>query len=191
MVEKLTLDEKKVLLAVAREAIVSATQNQKLPEIDLDRYSLILKENGASFVTLHTKSSGKLRGCIGSLEAYQPLIKDVQVHAVAAALEDNRFPPVSLHEVEDLHIEISRLTAPIKLHYSNMEELPALLKSGVNGVIIKDGIWRATFLPQVWQQLPDPEIFLDHLCSKMGANPKLWRTKILDVFTYEVEDFHE
>lgn len=191
MNEKLTQEEKNILLAVAKEAIIYATRNEKLPEISLEQLSKTLIEHGASFVTLHTKNEGRLRGCIGSLEAYQPLILDVQAHAVAAALEDYRFPPVRSEELHNLHVEISCLTSPKPLEYTDTSELPVLLNPGVDGVILKDGFRRATFLPQVWQQLPDPVMFLDHLCSKMGAHPQLWQMKQLEVFIYQVEEFSE
>jgi len=183
--------DKKTLLLVAREAIVNATQNKRIEDLDLANYSMLLREHGASFVTLHRKSDGKLRGCIGALEAYQPLVQDVQHHAVAAALEDYRFPPVTFNEVHNLVIEISRLTAPINLKYDNPMELPAMLKPGLDGVILKDGFRKATFLPQVWEQLPDPEEFLAHLCRKMGDRPDRWKMKLLEVSTYQVEEFHE
>lgn len=191
MIDKLSFAEQDTLLVVAREAILFSTQNKKLPRFNLNDYSKNLKENGASFVTLHTRNDNKLRGCIGSLEAYQPLILDVQVHAVAAAMEDYRFPSVKFEEVDNLHIEISRLTPPIPIKYTNPTELPGLLRIGIDGVIIQDGFKRATFLPQVWQQLPDPDLFLSHLCSKMGVSSKLWQTKLLEVSIYEVEEFHE
>lgn len=178
-------------MIVARDAILHATQGKTLPEIKIEAYSQSLQEQGASFVTLHSKVERKLRGCIGSLEAYQPLIHDVQLHAVAAALEDYRFPPVRYEEVEKLHIEISRLTPPKLISYSEPRQLPDLLRVGIDGVILKDGSRRATFLPQVWQQLPEPEMFLDHLCLKMGGVSELWRIKKLDVLTYEVEEFQE
>ncbi len=191
MNEKLTDEEKRILLSVARESIVCATRHEKLPQIQLEDYSKILQEDGASFVTLHTKRGKKLRGCIGSLEAYQPLILDVQTHAVGAALEDYRFPPVRPDEVNLLQIEISRLTIPKPLNYSEPNQLPKLVNVGIDGIILNDGFRRSTFLPQVWEQLPDPEEFLDHLCAKMGAEPGLWRRKKLEVFTYEVEEFEE
>jgi AmmeMemoRadiSam system protein A len=191
MTEKLTDEEKLTLLVIARDAIVHATQRRELPSITIEEFSPSLQELGASFVTLHTKKQRKLRGCIGSLEAYQPLILDVQSHAVAAALEDYRLPPVRFEEVENLQIEISRLTAPKVLSYADPGQLPHLLRVGIDGVILKDGFRRATFLPQVWQQLPHPEMFLGQLCSKMGGPSDLWRTKKLEVLTYEVEEFQE
>jgi len=189
--ERLSDEDKKILLTVAREAIVNATQNKRVVDLDITNYSKLLREYGASFVTLHRKSDGQLRGCIGALEAYQPLVKDVQYHAVAAALEDYRFPPVTISEIHDLNIEISRLTAPFNLKYDNPQELPGLLRPGVDGVILKDGFRKATFLPQVWEQLPDPEDFLAHLCRKMGDRPDRWKIKLLDVSIYQVEEFHE
>jgi AmmeMemoRadiSam system protein A len=191
MVKKLSQKEKSILLSIAREAIILVTQNKQLPELNLSIYSIGLIENGASFVTLHRINDGQLRGCIGTLEPYQPLIKDVQHHAVAAAIEDYRFPPVSYHEVSNLTIEISRLTPSVALSYSIPMELPGLLKPGVDGVTLSDGQRKATFLPQVWDQLPDPEQFLDHLCRKMGSGQDLWRKKILDVSIYQVEEFQE
>jgi AMMECR1 domain-containing protein len=94
-------------------------------------------------------------------------------------------------ELPDLKIEISRLTSPRLLVYSCPEELPGLLRPLIDGVVVKDGRMRATFLPQVWKTLSEPEIFLDHLCRKMGAPQDLWRTKMLEVSTYQVEEFHE
>jgi AmmeMemoRadiSam system protein A len=190
MMEKpLTQEEREILLSLARESIVKAVNNEKLPTWSERDLTQALKDPGASFVTLTKK--GQLRGCIGSLEAHQSLVKDVQEHAVQAALDDYRFPPVNSTELAQLHIEISRLTPPQPLNYTNPEELPALLKPEVDGVILKDGFRRATFLPQVWRQLPDVEEFLSHLCMKMGAPADQWRRKKLEVFLYFVEEFEE
>ncbi len=98
---------------------------------------------------------GAFRGCVGALEAYQPLAEDVCEHAVAAALEDYRFPPVLPQEVGRIEIEISRLTSPIPLEYEKPEDLPELLHPGVDGVVLREGLRRATFLPQVWEKLPE------------------------------------
>ncbi len=141
---------------------------------------------------LLTKSgNGELRGCIGILEARQPLILDVQEHAVAAALEDYRFPPLRFEEIDNIRIEISRLTNPIELDYDQPGDLVKLLRPGIDGVVLRDGHLRATFLPQVWEKLPQPEEFLRHLCAKMGASGDLWRRKKLQVLIYQVEEFHE
>jgi uncharacterized protein len=189
MADKLLDADKRELLKIAREAIISAVNNQQLKKIELNKLPEILRENGASFVTLTIK--GKLRGCIGALEAYQPLALDVQEHAVAAALEDYRFNPVSAEEEPNLIIEISWLNKPRLLEYSDSEDLLRKLHPGIDGVLIKDGPRRATFLPQVWEQIENGEEFLSHLCMKMGARPDLWRQRHLEVFTYQVEEFKE
>jgi hypothetical protein len=157
--------------------------------LDLFLYPERLRAFGVTFVTLTRK--GNLRGCIGALEAYQPLAEDVREHAIAAALSDYRFPPVREDELDELEIEISRLTPPRPLIYQKPEELLSVLRPHIDGVTLMDGFKRATFLPQVWEKLPDKERFLQHLCQKMGAKPDLWREKILQVQTYQVEEFRE
>ena len=189
MDDKLTSDEKKTLLRVAREAMEYGVRSEKLPALDLESMPPRLREEGASFITLTIH--GNLRGCIGALEPYQPLVQDVQEHALAAALEDPRFPPVMVDELEKIEIEISRLTVPERLTYTDAEDLLAKLRPHVDGVILRDGFRRATFLPQVWEKIPDKPEFLDDLCYKMGAAPDTWRYKALEVLTYQVEEFHE
>ncbi|HCS37973.1 MAG TPA: AmmeMemoRadiSam system protein A [Anaerolineaceae bacterium] len=189
MENPLSNHEKDFLLTLARQTIVKAVNNQPLPTWNDADLTDAMKQKGASFVTL-TKD-GDLRGCIGSLEAYQSLIEDVRDHARQAALEDYRFPPVKDAEIPRLHIEISRLTPSFPLKYHNPEDLPGLLNPNVDGVILKDGFRRATFLPQVWQQLPKAEEFLSHLCTKMGAASDLWLRKVLEVSIYHVEEFEE
>jgi uncharacterized protein len=188
-VQTLTDSDKKILLQLARRSIVLAVDHQPVPQLNLQDYSAALREDGAAFVTLTQR--GRLRGCIGALEAYQPLVQDVCEHAAAAATEDYRFPPVRPGEVGQLHIEISRLTPAVPLEYQQPDELLERLRPGVDGVILRDGGRRATFLPQVWEQLPDTATFLTHLCQKMGAESELWRKKVLQVATYQVEEFHE
>lgn len=187
--EPLTEQEKQILLRLARRSIELAVRRQPLPRLNLADYSPALRSEGASFVTL--TRDGELRGCIGALEAYQPLVQDVCEHAAAAALEDYRFPPVRAAEVELLEIEISRLTAPQPLDYQQPLQLLEKLRPGVDGVILRDGIRRATFLPQVWEKIPEAGDFLTHLCLKMGGPGNLWQRKLLQVFTYQVEEFRE
>jgi uncharacterized protein len=189
VIVSLTSEEKTFLLNLAREAIVYVVTGKRKKEIDPSQIPENLKQKGASFVTLTI--AGDLRGCIGTLEAFQPLYRDVQDHAVQAALEDYRFPPVSPDELPLISIEISHLTAPEPLPYSKPLDLPGLLHPHLDGVILKDGYRRATFLPQVWEQLPDAPMFLSHLCQKMGAAVDLWRHKVLDVSIYHVEEFSE
>ncbi len=189
MTDSLTDGEKQILLRLAREAMESAVKGETLPPLDKQALPLSLREEGASFVTLTIH--GELRGCIGALEAYQPLADDVQEHAVAASLRDPRFPPVGESELSRIRLEVSRLTAPHPLEYSSGDDLLKKLRPHVDGVILKDGFRRATFLPQVWEKIPDPAEFLDHLCQKMGARPGLWRDAKLVVQTYQVEEFRE
>lgn len=189
MEEKLTLDEQKELLRVAREAIECRVQGKKLPPVQTASLTSSLREQGASFVTLTIHD--QLRGCIGALEAYQPLINDVREHAVAAAFDDPRFPPLREDELSRIQIEVSRLTRPVPLEYKDADDLISKLRPHVDGVVINDGLRRATFLPQVWEKLPDPSDFMDNLCYKMGAGHRHWRNKHLDVFTYQVEEFQE
>lgn len=185
----LSEDERRCLLATARLTLEAAVRGEPLPEVQMALVPPRLLEPGASFVTLTV--SGSLRGCIGSLEARQPLVDDVREHAVAAALEDFRFPPVQPAELPNIEIEISRLTAPRPLAYADSTDLLAKLRPKIDGVVIRDGMRRATFLPQVWAKIPDPADFLDNLCYKMGAPFDYWRRTRLDVLVYEVEEFRE
>lgn len=186
----LSTQEKEILLRVARQSIESKIRGEKhspltASEIESPR----LQADGACFVTL--TQNGELRGCIGSLEASRPLIEDVRAHAIDAALNDPRFPPLQAAELDEIQIEISRLTAPTPLEYNNAEDLLNKLRPGVDGVVLKDGFRRATFLPQVWEKLPAPRDFLSHLCQKMGASPNLWEKKKPEILIYQVEEFHE
>jgi len=189
MSNPLTSDERQTLLRLARDALELGVRSRKLPPLDQSSLTSTLREQGASFVTLTIQ--GTLRGCIGALEAYQPLAEDVREHAVAAALQDPRFPPVGESELNRISIEVSRLTVPDPLEYSSSEDLLVKLRPHIDGVILKDGHRRATFLPQVWEKLPDPAEFLNNLCAKMGARQNLWRHTKLQVYVYQVEEFHE
>jgi len=187
--DRLTPDERSMLLAQARISLESGVCGTPMDSLSLDDFPPRLREPGVTFVTLTI--NGKLRGCVGALEAYQPLVNDVREHAIAAALEDYRFPPVESVDLENISIEISRLTTPQALKYTDADDLLKKLRPGIDGVVIKDGFRRATFLPQVWLKLPSPVTFLEHLCQKMGACKDLWRQQKLVVLIYEVEEFHE
>jgi len=189
MTDQLTPEEKTTLLHLAREALETGVTGSPLPLIDEASLTPALRAEGASFVTLTVH--GSLRGCIGALEPYQPLAEDVREHAVAAALQDYRFNPVQPGELGKIEIEVSRLTISVPLDYTDSADLLAKLNPGVDGVILWDGIHRATFLPQVWEKIPDPAEFLENLCYKMGAAPDAWRKKKLQVLVYHVEEFHE
>ncbi len=186
----LSKEERQALLKIARQSIERAVRHEANPAPALVGISGKMAELGATFVTL-TVANGELRGCIGTLEARQPLVVDVWEHAEAAALEDPRFSPVTPEEVDALEIEISYLTPPKSLEYDRPEDLPGLLRPHQDGVVLHDGGYRATFLPQVWDKLPDPQQFLANLCQKMGAPADYWRRRKLKVEIYQVEEFRE
>lgn len=189
MTNQLSGEEKQLLLETARNAIRRELDKEEKLPLMMDEYSPKLRENGACFITI--KKNGVLRGCVGSIEAVQPLIQDVRERAVAAAFQDYRFPPLTLPEFDEIRIEISRLTPPRKLNYQDPEDLVNKLRPRIDGVILRYQTRRGTFLPQVWEQLPSPELFLNRLCLKMGLDQSVWRSAKLQVETYQVEKFQE
>ena len=181
--------DRQYLLNLARETITRHLRGEGLPPVDLDAVAEDLRRDGASFVTLTKREA--LRGCIGSLEARRPLVLDVRENAIAAAFNDPRFPPVSTEELDDLRVEVSVLSVPQPLAYDGPDDLIARLRPGVDGLVIKRGWNRATFLPQVWEKLPDPHQFLEHLCLKAYLPADAYRDPDLEVYTYQVEKFGE
>jgi AmmeMemoRadiSam system protein A len=142
-----------------------------------------------TFVTL-TKG-GRLRGCIGHIVPQGPLFEGVKVNAINAAFRDPRFHPLQPDEMADVKIEVSVLTQPVPLRYKGKEDLLSQLKPGVDGLIIKKGYHQATFLPQVWEQLPQKESFLSQLCLKAGLDGDAWEKGDLEVSVYQVQAFEE
>jgi len=181
--------EQQWLLSLARETIALGTNGRRPYEIVADQVSEALCEKRACFVTLTIR--GQLRGCIGHLEAIQPLYKDVMENASAAAFGDPRFPPLEKGELEGLRIEISVLTPPKPLAYKGAGDLVRKLHPGKDGVILGKGANKATFLPQVWDEIRNPEDFLSHLSAKAGLAPDAWRKGDLSVEIYGVEAFEE
>ncbi|MBI9090362.1 MAG: AmmeMemoRadiSam system protein A [Desulfobacterium sp.] len=141
------------------------------------------------FVTLHLE--GALRGCIGSLESDETVRRGVIDNALNAAFRDPRFSPLTKEELDLADIEVSVLSAPKRLSHATAEELVSKLEPGKDGVIISKGMAKATFLPQVWDQLPKPSMFLSHLCTKAGLSSDEWKTQGLEVMTYRVQCFCE
>lgn len=186
---RLTDEEKTTLLRLARETLRETVRGKPLPAVDLMALTEHLRANGASFVTLTV--DGDLRGCVGTLVARLPLAEDVRDQTVAAALHDRRFSPVEERELDRIRIEVSRLTPPVAMAYTSPDDLRTKLRPHVDGVILHYGARRATYLPQVWKKLPDPEQFLGSLCEKMGTEPEFWQHAQVSVETYEVEEFHE
>jgi len=185
----LSPEEQAILLKLARQAIEEAVNKRSLPPLQTKNLPERLLQKGATFVTL--TRNGELRGCIGALEPRTSLVEDVREHAVSAALQDYRFPPVQVSELPEIEIEISRLTLPEDLVYDSPQDLPNLIRPNVDGVTLIDGWRRATFLPQVWEKIPDPIHFLSNLCLKMGAASDLWLRKKIRVQIYQVQEFHE
>jgi AmmeMemoRadiSam system protein A len=178
--------DRAALLRLARQAVTLAAHNQPLPAVESAAASL--QANGCAFVTL--TRGGALRGCIGGLEPVQSLASDVWEHAYAAAREDPRFVPLSPAELDGLRIEVSCLTPARRLTVPAGERLGAL-RPGVDGVILKRGRLRATFLPQVWEKVPDPTEFLDMLCDKAGLARGAWQQDDVELYLYQVESFEE
>jgi len=189
MIKHLTFEERKFLLGLARVAIDAHLNNKTFIPIKPEELSEALLEHAASFVTL-TKD-GQLRGCVGGLEPKFPLYQDVYTHAIAAATQDFRFGPLQSYELPQIQIEISRLSLPRKLYYKDPDELIRKLCPYRDGVVIQHGARRATFLPQVWKKIPDPNLFLDRLCEKLGCAPDIWRFYPLEISVYLVEEFNE
>ncbi len=185
-----TEEEKRELLRIARQAISAATRGEELPKINLEEYPPNLRRDAACFVTLH--KNGLLRGCTGSLVATRPLVIEVAETAVQTAFRDPRFPPVRASEVPDLDIEISVLTPSRRLEYDDPEDLIRKLRPGIDGVTLRKGIYyRATFLPQVWETIPEPVRFLEMLSQKMGLHKGAWRDPDIEVETYQVVSWSE
>jgi len=147
-----------------------------------------LNDPAATFVTL--KQGGELRGCIGSLKARYSLMDDLQNNAIAAAFHDPRFSPLSEDELGQVQIEVSILSSPEKIEFVSEADLLSQLKPHVDGVIFNCGNYRSTFLPQVWGQLPSPELFMSHLKQKAGLAADFWSDEVL-IYRYSVEKFTE
>jgi len=180
------IEHQKLLLRIAREAIAQGPSARnaavRLPK-DLPAE---LMEQRASFVTL--ERDGRLRGCIGMLEACRPLAEDVARNARAAAFEDPRFPPVSKPELDALDIHISVLSLPEEISFSSEADLLRRIRPGTDGLILREGYRCGTFLPSVWEQLPEKEMFLAHLKLKAGLPADYW-SDTLQVSRYTAEYF--
>ncbi len=179
------LPERALLLQTARDSIKFYLEHKKLLTVSLNNYPEQLQHHRACFVTLHLNN--QLRGCIGSLTAYQPLILDVIQNAYSAAFRDPRFPPVSTQECPQLKLDISILTPAKPMHFSSEADLLHQLRPGVDGLILADHGHRGTFLPSVWEQLPDPVDFLRHLKNKAGLPADYWSaTLTIENYTAEL-----
>ncbi|MDX9835227.1 MAG: AmmeMemoRadiSam system protein A [Desulfobulbus sp.] len=177
------------LLRLARQEIEEQLGMRPATAEGGDDDPALLEQRGV-FVTLHKNKA--LRGCIGSLAAAEPLAEGIRRNAVNAAFHDSRFAPLTSAELPDLHIEISILSEPQPLTYRDADDLIGQLRPTIDGVILHGPHGeQATFLPQVWQQLPAAELFLNHLCRKAELPEDAWRSGRLRVLTYQVQSFEE
>ena len=177
-----------LLLQIARTAI-SNVLGQALAQPEPGGQAAdVLQASGASFVTLNQQ--GQLRGCIGSLQAHRPLITDIQANAIAAALHDPRFAPLTLAELDVTAVEVSVLSPMQPLDFDSEEHALAQLRPGVDGVVFEFERHRSTFLPQVWEQLPNARQFMAHLKHKAGLAPDFWTANVR-LQRYTVRKFKE
>jgi AmmeMemoRadiSam system protein A len=178
------------LLKVARKAISDELEIEaaelKRPQVEgVD----VLDEKRGVFVTL--ESGGQLRGCIGNIMPIYPLEEAVRRNAVNAAFDDPRFEPLDKEEFENMELEVSVLSVPEKLGYSSSDDLLDKLEPLKDGVIVRNGHYEATYLPQVWEKVQDKEMFLGSLCMKAGMSADEWKSGELEVLTYQAEVFKE
>ena len=177
-----------VLLRMARTSIAKKL-GLLVDETRIDLNQPFLDVKQGLFVTLH--KNGALRGCVGVIEPVEPLKTGIGDTARLAAFNDSRFSPLTKDEFDQVDLEISLLSLPEKFEYSSAKELGQRIVPFKDGVIIEKKTKRATFLPQVWEQLPDTASFLSHLCIKAGLDADDWTHGDLIVYTYRVQLFCE
>ncbi|MEA1867771.1 MAG: AmmeMemoRadiSam system protein A [Thermodesulfobacteriota bacterium] len=187
MKESISIQDKKGLLRLARSVI----EAKLVDGVKVERPGLppILKGNRGCFVTLH--KHGQLRGCVGTIEPVCPLVECVERNAQNAAFKDPRFPRLSSKELSEVDIEVSVLSVPERLVFKDGDDLKRQLRPNVHGVILSRGMHSSTFLPQVWEQLPDKGLFLEHLCLKGGMPATAWKNPATNVEVYQAEVFGE
>ncbi len=182
-----------ILIRLARQALMArlGLDVDTVDQADVEKAleAPIFQTIRGTFVTL--TMAGQLRGCIGHLTGIASVVESVRQNAVNAGFHDPRFSPLTAVELEDVKVEISILTEPRPMDYADGEDLIRRLRPQVDGVILGYRGASATFLPQVWQQLPRPEDFLSHLCMKAGLSAERWRRGDLEVSTYQVQSFEE
>jgi AmmeMemoRadiSam system protein A len=184
----LTKEHRGRLLELAKNSIRHGLETGKPLKVNLDDFPEELTQQRATFVTLH--KNHQLRGCIGMLQAAKPLAADVAENAFSAAFKDHRFPPLEAGEVDELDIHISILTPSEPVLFKSEQDLLEQLQAGIDGLILEEGSRRGTFLPSVWQSLPQPRQFLRQLKQKAGLPPDYWSERIR-IFRYRTEEFTE
>ena len=182
----LSQEYREILHEVARRSIETGVAENRAPLIDLATFPSALHARAASFITLH--HHGLLRGCIGTLEPRRSMVEDVNQNAYSAAFLDRRFDPLSDDELDGLSIHISILGKTEPMAFSDKHDLLQQLQPGTDGLVLACPGHRATFLPAVWESLPDPAEFLSHLMLKAGLPADYWSDNIR-VERYRVEEF--
>ena len=180
----MSIEQGPILIAIARATIAQVFGQQA----QADESAPWLQEPGATFVTLTQR--GGLRGCIGSLTAQRPLLEDLKGNAYAAAFLDPRFPPLTPDELDATEVEVSLLSPTEPMTFRDEGDALSQLRPGVDGVLLEWDGYRGTFLPQVWEQLPEPEDFMAHLKRKAGLLTDFWSPKIR-LSRYTVEKWKE
>ena len=169
-------EQGKILLQIARAAISHALHVPFSTAVAVDKDATWLSQPGATFVTLTYR--GQLRGCVGSLLACESLIDDVSSNAISAALRDRRFPPLTEEELDNISVEVSLLSELQPLDSLNEQDAITKLRPGIDGIIFEYGSYRSTFLPQVWESLPQPQFFLRELKAKAGLSEDFWADNV-------------
>jgi AmmeMemoRadiSam system protein A len=180
--------DRNTLLTLARESISHGLMHGTSLSVAPAEHSEALQKNGACFVTLHCDE--QLRGCIGTLVAYRPLVSDVVENAYNAAFRDPRFTPLRRDELDTVHIHIEVLNPPESLTFGSEKELLSMLRPGIDGLVLRENSLNGTFLPSVWSSLPEPEVFLQQLKRKAGLPANYWSDSIV-VERYTTEAFEE
>jgi hypothetical protein len=188
-VETFNEEEKQFLLNLARESAETYLKKGKKIEVDEKEIPENLKKEKGCFVTFIKDE--QLRGCIGYIVSQKPLYECVIENAINAAINDERFNPVLYNEMKNIKIDISVLEIPTLLEHKNPEELISKLKAFENGVVLKREDYQSTYLPSVWNQIPDKQEFLSNLCVKGNMEEECWKDSKTEVYTYTAEDFSE
>jgi len=179
-----TENKGEILLPIARASIAEVLGKKLI----VNEEPIWLQDKAACFVTLMQED--ELRGCIGTLEPHRTLLEDVKANARSAAFHDPRFSPLKLKELDHTEIEVSLLSPTQPLSFVDEEDALAQLRPGIDGVVFEFGRFRSTFLPQVWEQLPDSKEFMAHLKQKAGLYPDFWADQVR-LYRYTVEKWKE
>ena len=187
MISKISEKEGEFLLGIARLAIDSKFKGENFHLYDMPYPNL--DEKRGIFVTL--TNGGELRGCIGNIHPVYSIYQGVVKNATAAAFSDNRFKPVTKDDLKNIRVEVSILTEPVRLLFNSRQEILDRIIEFKHGVIMINNMNEGVFLPQVWEQLPRKEDFLNHLCLKACILPEMWHDKDTEIYLFEVQKFKE